>query len=86
MRKGWMNYNGRMDLHMTETKYYHLLSDGKTVREITWEDWLQMGREDYDRSNTRLMVRILADGDLTARKGKSYNYIPKRQLDKVLEK
>lgn len=59
-------------------KYYHLLSDDKTVKEITWEKYRKLAQGD------RSKVLALANSWLNIRKGKHYVYIHLRQLEEVL--
>lgn len=66
-----------------KAKNYWLLSDGKTVREITWEQWRDMVNEDYDRKNKRTLMRVW-DSEVYFRKGKSSFWVDRRQLEKVL--
>ena len=66
-------------------KYYWFLSDGKIVREISWEEWRKMASKDmHKKSNTRLLCRI-ETSYISFRKGNRHIWIPLKQLRKVLE-
>lgn len=59
-------------------KYYHLLSDDKTVKEISWEKYRKLCQRDGFK------VVALEKAWLNARKGTNYVYIHLRQLRQIL--
>ena len=70
---------------MPETKLrcYHLLSDGKTVREISLETHWEAWRQDLRRVKTRLLCRARPD-EIHFSKGKTGMTIPMAQLRSIL--
>jgi len=72
---------------MTETKvrYFHLYADGKTVRELSREEHREMWLADLRRVNTRCLCNAMPDG-LWFTKGKSVMYVPRAQLQQILER
>lgn len=66
-------------------KYYHIYSDGKTIKEITWDEWREIINQDSKRTaNFRLIARV-SDSELYLRKGLRYTWIQRSQLDQILE-
>lgn len=59
-------------------KYFHLLSDDKTVREISWEKYRKLCMGD------RSKVLALAKSWLNIRKGKHYVKVNLKQLEEIL--
>ena len=65
-------------------KWFWLYSDGKKVKEISWEQWRNIVTQDRGRENTRLVCR--ADtSELYLRKGDRSVSVPLAQLKKVLD-
>ena len=69
---------------MTMPRYFWLLADRKTIREISWEEWQQMVHEDWERKNKRRLAR-LDDSDIYLRKGRSGMWLSLTQLKQMLE-
>lgn len=65
-------------------KYFHLLSDGKTVREITSDEWFRIVVKERDWANSKL-VATLYDNEISFNKGHSHIFVLKSQLDKILK-
>lgn len=59
-------------------KYYHLLSDDKTVKGISWEKYRKLCQRDGFK------VVALEKAWLNMRKGTNYVYINLRQLRQIL--
>lgn len=66
-------------------RYFWLLSDHKTVREIDWEEWRKIAQQDFQRKgNTRLIARV-HDIEVYIRKGNQFIWVPRVQLEKALK-
>lgn len=63
---------------------FWLLSDRKTIREITSEQYRKMIREDYDRINKRLLVKVWGS-EVYMHKGKQSFLVDRQQLLKTLK-
>lgn len=67
-----------------EPRYFWLKSDGKTVKEISFEEYRKIVKTEWTwTSNTRMICR-LTDSEIYVRKGQNYFWIPMRQLKEVL--
>lgn len=65
-------------------RYFWLLSDEVTVREITEYQWRKIVKREWRKSgNTKLLMRI-HDGEVDIRKGDRFVYVPLVQLKGVL--
>ena len=65
-------------------KWFWLYSNGKKVKEISWEQWRDIVNQDRGRENTRLVCRA-DNSELYLRKGDRYVWVPMAQLQKVLD-
>ena len=65
------------------TGLFHLYTDGKTVREISREEWQMIWTQDQKNQNTRLLCSV-SGTEVYFRKGENGISIPMRQLKKVL--
>jgi len=70
-------------LSETESRYYHLYADGETVKEISQETYRIMCTEDFNRSNTRLLIAVYPK-EIYVHKGNRGQFIPLMQLRKIL--
>lgn len=72
---------------MTETKSrcYHLYADGKTVREISMEEFRGMWMADLRRKRTHRLCRVRPD-EIIFFKGKSSMYVSMAQLRQILKR
>ena len=66
-------------------RYYHLLSDGKTIREISGDEWLNIVLNQRKWSNTKLVATIY-DNEISLNKGDNHIFLLKMQLDKLIHK
>jgi len=66
-------------------KCFWLLSDRKTVREISHAKYWDIVRFERDHARKKLLV-IVYSGEIMIRKGEHYAWIPRRQLNEVLRK
>lgn len=64
-------------------RFFWLYADGKTVKEISWEEWRKIANDDYKREKTRKICRV-DNTEFYARKGNNFIWIPRRQLEEVL--
>jgi hypothetical protein len=64
-------------------KYYHILADGKRIKEISWKEWSRIKRIDYDAKNTRLLCGI-SGNEVYLSKGRSFIWARKDTLSKIL--
>ena len=65
-------------------KWFWLYSNGKKVKEVSWEQWRDMVNQDRGRENTRLICRI-DNSELYLRKGDRSVSVPLAQIKKVLD-
>jgi len=65
-------------------KYYWLLSDGKTVREISWEEYHKINMENWKRETNLKLICYLDNSFFQARRGKKYVTVHLRQLKQIL--
>ena len=65
-------------------RYFWLLSDQKTVREISWEKWRELANKDWNRDNHVRTICSVSKSELYFRRGKASFWIPLRQLKEVL--
>lgn len=69
-----------------ETRYFWCRSDGKTVEEISWEEWRNIVRKQLQKeTNTKLLVRV-HPSEVFLIKGNQSFWIPRTQLEKTLQK
>lgn len=61
-------------------KYFWLYADGKTVKEISWEEYRKL----FVSKNRYLLCRIYSDTEIAFRKGNNYIWLPLRQLKEIL--
>ena len=65
-------------------RWFWLYSDGKTVKEISWDEWSKIVQKDWNSHGpTRLLCRVHGN-DIHIRKGSKYVYVKKAQLLSVL--
>lgn len=62
-------------------RFFHLLSDGKTVREISEREYWRLSRQRQDRKEFRLLT--YSKHGISAVKGKHAVFVPMRQLNEV---
>lgn len=65
-------------------RYFWCLSDNKTVREISWDEFKEMNKADYRGKNTRRLIWV-GTAEIYLSKGKRGMWIRLEQLMKVLE-
>lgn len=65
---------------MTKARFFWLLSDNKTVREISAEEYFRK-----ERQKKACQLIILHDTEITLVKGKRICWLPRKQLQQVLE-
>lgn len=67
-----------------KTGFFHLLSDCKTVKEISSEEWVKIAMQEREKgTHTKLICRVHPT-ELYFVKGKKSMWIPRRQLDQIL--
>lgn len=67
-----------------KVRWFWLLSDHKTIREISWDQWKKIVEKDFEkRSHTRLICRV-CDSEIYFRKGSDFLWIPMDQLKEIL--
>jgi len=66
------------------TRYFHLYADGKRIREISEEEYIELGRKWKRRSKTIRLVAI-SKTDLFLEAGRNFIYVPLKQLLEVLK-
>ena len=69
-----------------KARYFWLMSDNKTVREIDYVKMRELDNANYKskRKNYKL-CDVHNNGDVFFRTAKSFIWVPNRQLDKVVE-
>ena len=65
-------------------KYFWLLSDGKTVREISIEEFRYLSRRSQESPQGYLLL-VLFDSEIHIAKGQSMLNVPLKQLNQVLK-
>jgi hypothetical protein len=68
----------------TKTRYYHLYSDGLTVRPISDTEYYLTRREDLHRVRTRMLCRVKGE-EVHFSKGKRGWYVTMAQLRQIVE-
>ena len=66
-------------------KYYHLLSHGKNVKELSSDQWLNILLNQRNWSNTKLVVTVY-NNEISLNKGQNHIFLFKSQLDEILYK
>lgn len=67
-----------------KVRFFWLLSDRETVREISRQDWMYIVNKEWRKNkNTRLVCRV-DESEVYVRKGGDGLWIPKRQLKGIL--
>lgn len=69
----------------TKPRYFYVYYGGKIVREITWEEWRKIAREDWRAKRTRLIIRI-DNVHFYIRKGTNCIWIRGESINKILKK
>lgn len=64
-------------------RFFHIYADGKTVREISWEEWRKIRLKDYSSDRARLACRDEGT-DLYFSKGRNFIWVRKAQLAEIL--
>lgn len=65
-------------------KFFWLLSDGKTVREISFEKYKELARKGFDSSKSSQLA-VLFDSEIHFQKSRSYMNIRLTQLSQLLK-
>ena len=65
-------------------KFFYLLSDRKSTREISYDEYREIVNRDYNDPNRQFMLAILFDNDLYIYKGKCGISVPLKQLKEIL--
>ena len=71
---------------MGSVRYFHLYADNKRIREISWEEFCRIHRENFRRMNRKKLARLYANGDLYIHKHPGSTWISGAQLKQILEK
>jgi hypothetical protein len=67
-------------------KFYHFHSDGKTVKEISAEQYFKlMNRGEKSKRRYSTLVKVFKN-DIFVRRGHNYVWLKKRQIEQVLGK
>jgi len=66
-------------------RFFWVYANGKTIKEISWEEWAKMVNRDFNRETSRLLVRI-HDNDIYFRKGSQGIWMRKKNLKEILQK
>lgn len=69
---------------MTERKYYHLYADGKTVKEISGDEWLKILTKEMDWSNSKFVATVYKN-EVSLNKGRNHIFVLKSQLEQILK-
>jgi len=65
------------------TRYFHLYADGKRIREISLEEYIEIGRRNRHLKNTKRIMWI-GKNDIGISKGNNFIWLPIKQLLEVL--
>lgn len=65
-------------------RYFWLLSDRKTVREISLEKWRKLRKIDFYSENISYFLIVTYNNALAVTKGKTHIWLPLKQLKEVL--
>jgi len=69
---------------LAKLEYYWLLSDGKTVRQISHEEWFNMNRQNWNRKCNLNLICFMDSSFLQLRRGKNYVTVSLKQLKQLL--
>ena len=65
------------------TRYFHLYADGKRIREISLEEYIEIGRENRESRYSKTIMWV-GKNDIGIGRGNSYVWVSIRQLLEVL--
>lgn len=65
-------------------KYYHLYADGKTVKEISNDEWFKILVKEQGWSNTKLVATVY-ENEISINKGRNHIFVTKSQLEQILK-
>ena len=65
-------------------RYFHLLADKKTVKEIDWEKYRELVNQGWDHQRKFLLITVLKSG-INIVHGKNTVFVPLRQLLHILQ-
>ena len=66
-------------------RYFHIFSDGKTVKEIDWKTFRRYGKANWVNVNKKRLC-ILHDSEIYFSRGISGVSVRLKQLNQILEK
>lgn len=69
-----------------KTKYYHLLSDRKTVKEITFDDWSHIVRVENSKVTRARLVCRVSKHEIYFRQGKKSMWLAISQVGAIIAK
>ena len=61
------------------TKFFHIYADGKTVKEISWQEWQKL-----NRSRTQYLLCRLHKNEIAFSKGSNWIWLPLGQVKEIL--
>lgn len=64
--------------------FFHLLSDHKTVKEISSEAWVKIALKEREKDTHVKLICRVHDTEVYFVKGKNSIWIPRRQLEQLL--
>jgi len=72
---------------MSDVKYFWLLSDGKTVREISQEEFRRLNKQNWSYSHKfqSYLLLVLFGTEIHIAKGTSMLNVPLKQLREILQ-
>ena len=65
------------------TRYFHLYADGKRIREISLEEYIELGRKSRESKYTKTTMCV-GENDIGISRGYSYVWVSIKQLLEVL--
>ena len=63
---------------------FWLLSDGKTVREVSWREWSDIAQKEYNKTKNTRLICTVSPSEVYIRKGNLSIWIPTEQLKEIL--
>lgn len=66
-------------------KYYHLFSDRKTVKEISWEEHRKLVNTGWEHSTKKYLLVLVSPSEMGVVYGRNIIWIPFKQLLQVLQ-
>lgn len=67
-----------------KSRYFRLYSDGKRIKELTWEEWKEIAIRQLNWKERAFSLCKICDTEIYLRKGEHSFWISRKQMEKVL--